>query len=138
MDLKVGDRVAIIIGVETALGYTVLIDESIEGLIYRNEVYKPLEEGQKTVGFVKNIREDGKIDVSLQPMGYRNTIDGDKEKILSHLKKKGGVLNLTDKSSPESIKFHLQMSKKAFKRALGALYKEKKVLISSDSIRLKQ
>ena len=67
-------------------------------------------------------------------MGYRNTIDGDKEKILAHLQKKGGTLNLTDKSSPESIKFHLQMSKKAFKRALGALYKEKKLKIFSDRI----
>ena len=126
MELKVGDRVALVIGAETALGYTVLIDESVEGLIYRNEIFKPLEEGQRTIGFIKNIREDGKIDVSLQPTGYRNTIDGDKEKILAHLTKKGGVLNITDKSSPESIKFHLQMSKKAFKRALGALYKEKK------------
>jgi predicted RNA-binding protein (virulence factor B family) len=137
MDLKIGDRVAIIIGVETALGYTVLIDESIEGLIYRNEIFKPLEEGQKTIGFIKNIREDGKIDVSLQPMGYRNTIDGDKEKILAQLQKNGGRLNITDKSSPESIKFHLQMSKKAFKRALGALYKEKKVLLFPDGIQKK-
>ncbi len=137
MDLKIGDRVAIVIGVETALGYTVLIDESIEGLIYRNEVFKPLEEGQKTIGFIKNIREDGKIDVSLQPMGYRNTIDGDKEKILMQLQKNGGKLSITDKSSPESIKFHLQMSKKAFKRALGALYKEKKVLLFPDRIQKK-
>lgn len=137
MDLKVGDRVAIIIGVETALGYTVLIDESVEGLIYRNEVFKPLEEGLKTIGFIKNIREDGKIDVSLQPMGYRNTIDADKEKILAQLQKSGGSMNITDKSSPESIKFHLQMSKKAFKRALGALYKEKKVLLFPDRIQKK-
>ena len=137
MDLKIGDKVTIVIGVETALGYTVLIDESIEGLIYRNEVFKPLEEGQKTIGFIKNIREDGKIDVSLQPMGYRNTIDGDKEKILMQLQKNGGQLSITDKSSPESIKFHLQMSKKAFKRALGALYKEKKVLLFPDRIQKK-
>ena len=137
MDLKIGDRVTIIIGVETALGYTVLIDESIKGLIYRNEIFMPLEEGQKTIGFIKNIREDGKIDVSLQPMGYRNTIDGDKEKILMQLQKNGGRLNITDKSSPESIKFHLQMSKKAFKRALGALYKEKKVLLFPDRIQKK-
>lgn len=137
MELKVGDRVTLVIGVETALGYTVLIDESLEGLIYRNEIFKPLEEGQKTIGFIKNIREDGKIDVSLQPTGYRNTIDGDKEKILAQLTKNRGVLNVTDKSSPESIKFHLQMSKKAFKRALGALYKEKKVLLFPDRIQKK-
>lgn len=134
MELKVGDRVEIVIGVETALGYTVLIDESEEGLIYRNEIFTPVEEGQRTVGFIKNIREDGKIDVSLQPLGYRNTIDGDKEKILAKLKANGGTLQITDKSSPESIKFHMQMSKKAFKRALGALYKERKILILGDKI----
>ena len=137
MELKVGDRVAIIIGVETHLGYTVLIDEEHEGLIYRNEIFQALEEGQKTIGFIKNIREDGKIDVSLQPQGYRNTIDSDKEKILKKLQSNRGVLNITDKSSPESIKFHLQMSKKAFKRALGALYKEKKVLLFPDRIQKK-
>lgn len=134
MDLKVGDRVTIVIGVETHLGYTVLIDETHEGLIYRNEIFTAVEEGQKTIGFIKNIREDGKIDVSLQPMGYRNTIDGDKEKVLAKLRSNGGVIQITDKSSPESIKFHMQMSKKAFKRAVGALYKEKKIVILSDRI----
>lgn len=134
MDLEIGQKVDLIIGVETALGYTVLIDETHEGLIYRNEIFKPLEEGVKTTGYVKNIREDGKIDISLQPQGYRNTIAGDKEKILKRLEKNRGTLQLTDKSSPEAIKFQLQMSKKAFKRALGALYKEKKVRLLSDRI----
>ncbi|MFD2565848.1 DNA-binding protein [Pseudotenacibaculum haliotis] len=134
MELEVGQKVDLIIGVETALGYTVLIDETHEGLIYRNEIFKPLEEGVKTTGYIKNIREDGKIDISLQPQGYRNTITGDKEKILERLKQNRGVLQLTDKSSPEAIKFQLQMSKKAFKRALGALYKEKKVRLFPDRI----
>ena len=138
MELKVGDRVALVIGAETALGYTVLIDESTEGLLYRNEIFQPLEEGQKTVGFVKNIREDGKIDVALQPQGYRNTIDSDKDKVLAKLNANRGVLQVTDKSSPESIKFHLQMSKKAFKRAVGALYREKKILLFPDRIEKKK
>lgn len=137
MEYKVGDKVSIIIGVETALGYTVLIEETTEGLVYKNEVFKALEEGQRTIGFIKNIREDGKIDVSLQPIGYLNTIDRDKDKIMAKLFSNGGILNLTDKSSPESIKFHMQMSKKAFKRALGALYKEKKIQILPDKIELK-
>jgi len=134
MDLEVGQKVDLIIGVESALGYTVLIEESHEGLIYRNEIFTELEEGSKAVGYIKTIREDGKIDVSLQPLGYRNVIDVDKDKILSKLASNDGVLNLTDKSSPESIKFHLQMSKKAFKRALGALYKEKKVKLFPDRV----
>lgn len=134
MDLEIGQKVGLIIGVESALGYTVLIEESHEGLIYRNEIFTELEEGSKTTGYIKNIREDGKIDVSLQPLGYRNVIDIDKDKIMSKLQANQGVLNLTDKSSPESIKFHMQMSKKAFKRALGALYKEKKVTLFPDRI----
>ena len=134
MELEIGQKVDLIIGTETALGYTVLIEETQEGLIYRNEVFTALDEGSKTIGYIKNIREDGKIDVSLQPLGYRNAIDLDKEKILSKLEANKGILNFSDKSSPESIKFHMQMSKKAFKRALGALYKEKKIVLFPDRI----
>ncbi len=103
-------------------------------MVYKSEVFSDLEEGITTIGYVKNIREDEKIDISLRPLGYRNTIEDDKAKILYQLVQKNGEILLTDKSSPESIKFHLQMSKKAFKRALGALYKEKKVLLHQDKI----
>ena len=136
MEFEVGQEVDLIIGVATALGFTVLINETQEGLIYKNEIFQNLEEGTKTIGYIKNIREDGKIDVSLQPLGYRNTIDVDKEKILIHLKNNNNTLHLTDKSSPEAIKFHLQMSKKAFKRTIGALYKEKKIMLYSDRIEI--
>ena len=134
MEFEIGQKVSIIIGKETSLGFIVLIEESLEGLIYKSEVFSDLEEGITTVGYIKNIREDEKIDVSLRPLGYRNTIEDDKARILHLLIQKNGELQLTDKSSPESIKFHLQMSKKAFKRALGALYKEKKVLLHQDKI----
>ena len=134
MELEIGQKVSIIIGKETSLGFIVLIEESFEGLVYKSEVFSDLEEGITTVGYIKNIREDEKIDVSLRPLGYRNTIEDDKAKILHQLTQKNGVVQLTDKSSTESIKFHLQMSKKAFKRALGALYKEKKVLLHQDRI----
>ena len=134
MELEIGQKVSIIIGKETSLGFIVLIEESLEGLVYKSEVFSDLEEGITTVGYIKNIREDEKIDVSLRPLGYRNTIEDDNAKILHQLLQKNGELQLTDKSSPESIKFHLQMSKKAFKRALGALYKEKKVLLHQDRI----
>ena len=134
MELEIGQKVSIIIGKETSLGFIVLIEESFEGLVYKSEVFSDLEEGITTVGYIKNIREDEKIDVSLRPLGYRNTIEDDKAKILHQLTQKNGVVQLTDKSSPESIKFHLQMSKKAFKIALGALYKEKKILLHQDRI----
>jgi predicted RNA-binding protein (virulence factor B family) len=134
MELEIGQKVTITIGKETSLGFIVLIDESFEGLVYKNEVFSDLEVGITTTGYIKNIREDQKIDVSLRPLGYRNTIEDDKAKILYQLTQKNDELQLTDKSSPESIKFHLQMSKKAFKRALGALYKEKKVILHHDKI----
>lgn len=136
MELKEGDKVDLVIGVQTTLGYSVLINEEVEGLLYNNEVFKDVEEGMRTVGYVKKLREDGKIDVALRPQGFKNVIDEDVEKVLSKLKEKGYLL-LTDKSSPESIKFHLQMSKKAFKRAIGKLYKERKISLSEDGIELK-
>lgn len=136
-DIKVGDKVELIIGVRTALGYTVLINENHEGLLYANEVFEELEEGMRTEGYIKKIREDEKIDVSLQPQGFRNVIDNDVNKILQKLTAKGFLL-LTDKSSPESIKFHLQMSKKAFKRAVGNLYKQQRIVIKEDRIELKK
>ncbi|TCI92658.1 DNA-binding protein [Tenacibaculum sp. M341] len=135
MELQEGDKVDLIIGVRSALGYSVLINESYEGLIYENEVFSDLEEGMKTVGYIKKIREDEKIDVSLTPQGFRNVIDNDVDTLLKKLEDKG-VLLLTDKSSPESIKFHLQMSKKAFKRAVGNLYKQRKIQIFDDRIEL--
>ena len=135
MEFKEGDKVELIIGVQTALGYTVLIEETYEGLLYSNEVFTELEEGMRVDGYIKKIREDEKIDVSLRPQGFRNVIDKDADKVLQKLNEKGFLL-LTDKSSPESIKFHLQLSKKAFKRAIGTLYKQKKILLKSDRIEL--
>ncbi len=137
MELKEGDKVDLVIGLRTDLGYTVLINEAYEGLLYANEVFTELEEGVKTEGYIKKIREDEKIDVSLRPQGFRNVIDNDTEKILQKLQK-DGFLMLTDKSSPESIKFHLQMSKKAFKKAVGALYKQKLIDLKEDRIELKK
>ncbi len=135
MDLKEGEQVTLIIGVQTPLGYTVLINEAYEGLLYKNEIFTDIEEGLKVPGYIKKIREDERIDVSLRPQGFENVIDSDMDKIITKLKEKGFLL-LTDKSSPESVKFHLQMSKKAFKRAIGSLYKKKMILIREDRIEL--
>lgn len=137
MDLQIGDQVQLVIETETALGFIVLIDEEFEGLLFRSEIFTEIEEGMEVTGYIKNIREDGKIDVSLRPQGFRNVIDLDVEKILTKLKNsKEGFLLLTDKSSPESIKFHLNMSKKAFKKAIGNLYKQKLILLKGDRIEL--
>lgn len=135
MELQEGDKVDLVIGVQTALGYTVLINEAYEGLLYGNEVFSDIEEGMKVKGYIKKIREDEKIDVSLRPQGFRNVIDNDVDKILSILEDKG-FIPLTDKSSPEAIKFRLQMSKKAFKKAVGNLYRKKMIKLKEDRIEL--
>ncbi len=136
MDLEVGDKVSLIIGAETDLGFNVWIDEDYEGLLYRNEIFQEIRERQRIAGFIKNIREDGKIDVSLKPQGFRNVISLDTEKVVEAIYDHDGFLPLTDKSSPEEIKRQLLMSKKAFKRAVGTLYKEKTILIKEDGLEL--
>lgn len=136
-DFKEGDKVNLIIETETGLGYTVLINEEFDGLLFRSEVFQELEENMEVVGYIKQIREDGKIDVSLRPQGFRNVIDSDVDKVLNKLKdSREGFLLLTDKSSPDSIRFHMKMSKKAFKKAVGNLYKQKKIVILEDRIQL--
>ncbi|MFB0905090.1 MAG: DNA-binding protein [Nonlabens sp.] len=137
MDLQIGDKVHLIIETETPLGYTVLIEDEFEGLLYRNEVFTDLEENMEVTGYIKNIREDGKIDVSLKPQGFLNVIDTDARRVLDKLKKSPqGYLLVTDKSTPDSIRFHLNMSKKSYKKALGNLYKQKLILITEDRIEL--
>jgi hypothetical protein len=137
MDLQIGDEVHLIIETETPLGYTVLIEDEFEGLLYRNEVFTDLEENMEVTGYIKNIREDGKIDVSLRPQGFLNVIDTDARKVLDKLKESPqGYILVTDKSAPDSIRFHLNMSKKSYKKALGNLYKQKLILITKDRIEL--
>ena len=137
MNLKEGDKVSLVIETETGLGYTVLINEEFDGLLFRSEVFQALEENMEVTGYVKNIREDGKIDVSLRPQGFRNVIESDVEKVLARLKNsKEGFILITDKSSPDSIRFHMKMSKKAFKKAVGHLYKQKTIVIEEDRIKL--
>ncbi|MDO6600796.1 MULTISPECIES: S1 RNA-binding domain-containing protein [Tenacibaculum] len=135
MDFEEGDKVDLIIEQQTPMGYIVLINDEFEGLLYSNEIFSDVEEGMETEGYIKKIREDNKIDVSLRPQGFRAVIDSDVDKVLTKLEEKGFIL-LTDKSSPESIKFHLQMSKKAFKKAVGNLYRQKLIIISDDRIEL--
>ena len=135
MYLKEGDKVNLVIETETGLGYTVFINEEFDGLLFRSEVFQELEENMEVTGYIKQIREDGKIDVSLRPQGFRNVIDADVEKVLEKLKNsREGFLLLTDKSSPDSIRFHMKMSKKAFKKAVGNLYRQKLITIETDRI----
>ena len=135
MNYTQGDRVDLFIFRATQLGYVVLIDNEVEGLLFKSDVFQPLQKGDQVKGYIKFIREDKKIDVSLRPQGFRNAIDTDCDKILSILKKVK-LLKLTDKSSPEDIKSQLNMSKKAFKKAIGFLYKRKVILLHENHIEL--
>lgn len=134
MDLKVGDKVDLIVVRKTGIGFTVLIEEEYEGMLYRNELYQKIEEGQKLVGYVKKIRDDEKIDVSLQAVGFKQTIVKNEIAILNALRQNDGVLALHDKSDPNDIKYQLGMSKKAFKSAVGGLFRQKLITISDEGI----
>jgi len=137
MNLQEGDKVQLVIETETGLGYTVLINDEFEGLLFRSEVFQDIEGNMELVGYIKQIREDGKIDVSLRPQGFRNVINSDVEKVLAKLTaSREGFILLTDKSSPDAIRFHMKMSKKAFKKAVGNLYKKKRIVIKEDRIEL--
>ena len=119
----------------TDLGIQVAINDEYTGLVYRNQVYDQYEEGQKLKGYITGIREDGRIDVSLQPDKGRH-VHSTFDVILDHLKSVGGKSVFGDKSSPEDIKREFKVSKKVFKQAIGGLYKQGKIKITDDGIEL--
>lgn len=135
MEIKECDQVNLTIIKKTDLGFVVLINNSINGLLYENDIYEPVEVGMNKIGFIKKIRQDGKIDVSLQRQGFLNVIDKNCSIILNKLIKRNKIF-LTDKSSPDDIISELNMSKKAFKAAIGVLYRKKKIKINMGYIKL--
>jgi uncharacterized protein len=135
-DLKEGEEVDLLVFEKTDLGLNVVINNKYKGLVYENEVFQRLAWGDTTKGYIKTLREDGKIDVSLQPIGFLNTLEPNSQKIMDKLKAVGGVLHLSDSSDPIAIMEMLEMSKKAFKKAIGSLYKDKKISIEENSITL--
>ncbi len=134
--LTEGQEVNLLAWSPTDLGYNVIVDQSYLGLIYSNEVFREISPGDEMTGYVKKIREDGKLDISLQRAGLDQLEDG-AAAILKALKKAKGSLPLHDKSSPEEIREMLGMSKKNFKRSLGILYKKRMVEILEKEIRLR-
>ncbi len=131
-----GDEVDLIISHITDIGINVIINQKHKGLVYNDEVYDDaIRTGDRMIGYIKNVREDGKIDVSLQKLGYQN-VEPNAELILDELRASKGFLRLSDNSSPEDIKTVLKMSKKTFKKAIGLLYKEKLIEIKDDGIYL--
>jgi len=133
-DFTEGQQVNALVFDKTELGYKVLIDQHYEGLIYANEVFKPINVGDVISAYVKKRREDGKLDLQLTPVGRQKYEEG-AEKILDVLKIQK-FLPLHDKSSPEEIKKTLGMSKKHFKQSIGQLYKSKKIVILDNGIEI--
>lgn len=130
-----GDEVDLIISHITDMGINVIINEQHKGLLYKDEVYEDVRTGDRMTGFIKNIRPDKKIDVTLQQQGFAG-VEPNAEKILDELRASRGFLRLNDDSHPEDIKTVLKMSKKTFKKAIGTLYKQKLIDIKEDGIYL--
>jgi predicted RNA-binding protein (virulence factor B family) len=130
-----GDEVDLLICNSTDLGINVIINNLYKGLLYDNELFQAVTEGDRITGYIKNVRPDNKIDVSLQKQGYVN-VEPNAQKILQKLNDNDGFLNITDKSDPIIILAKLEMSKKTFKKAIGALYKQKIIRIEKDGIYL--
>jgi predicted RNA-binding protein (virulence factor B family) len=130
-----GDEVDLIIVNESSLGINVIVNKRHKGLLYHNEVFSNIKQGDRLKGYIKKIREDNKIDVSLQKQGYGN-IEPNAVLILEKLKENNGFLDLNDKSNPELIKAQLGISKKTFKKAIGALYRQKLIKFEENGVKL--
>ena len=138
LTVEKGEEVDLIVSHITEIGINVIINEQHKGLIYKDEVYDDsIRTGDRLRGYIKTIRLDNKIDVALQIQGYQS-IEPNAQLILEELKASRGFLRLTDNSHPEDIKTVLKMSKKTFKKAIGALYREKVIEIKEDGIYLVQ
>jgi len=136
IDVEEGDEVDLLLFNRTELGMNAIVNNLYKGLIFNSDIHKEIRSGDTIKGYVKQVREDGKIDLLLEPLGYKKSIDPTTETILNKLMENDGCLYLTDKSNPNLIKEQLGLSKKAFKRGTGNLYKQKRIIILEDRIQL--
>ena len=130
-----GDEVELLVWQKTELGFKVIVDNRFAGLVYEDQVFRPLTTGDRMKGFVDRVRPDGKIDVTLQPTGRRNTEEFS-EVLLQYLKDNSGHCDLGDKSPAELIADRFKVSKKTFKKAVGDLYKRRLINISDNGLQL--
>ena len=134
-DFDEGDEVSLLITEKTDLGYNAIINNKNIGLLYHNELFANLKPGERRKGWIKKVRVEGKIDLTLQPTGFGHILDS-KDVILKELKECGGTIELGDKSTPDEIYDRFQISKSAFKKAIGGLYKERKITVSDNEIKI--
>lgn len=132
---KEGEAVKLLVTGNTPLGYNVIVNHAHRGLLYHGDLSGPLSTGQKFDGYVRAVRLDDKIDVALDRAGYRR-IAPLTEQILESLKTAGGRMPYHDNSSPEEIRAAFGVSKKAFKQAIGALFRDRRIVIENHGIRL--
>lgn len=135
MLLSENEEVDLLLFKQTDLGYGAIINNLHQGLIYKNEVFTNLAVGDKVKGWIKTLREDGRIDLRLQKVGFELSDDA-QELILKKLSEKNGFLALNDASEPQLIKNELGMSKKTFKKAIGGLFKSKRISLEENGIKL--
>ncbi|MDP3816790.1 S1 RNA-binding domain-containing protein [Pseudomonas sp.] len=135
VNYKAGQEVDLLVVESTDMGFKAIINGQHWGLIHKNEMFKFLRSGMQEKGFIKEVRADGKISLSLQPVG-QEAVTGLAEQILAKLREHDGVLMLNDKSSPEAITALFRVSKGNFKKAIGGLYKQGRILIHDDRIEL--
>lgn len=130
-----GDEVDLFVTGITDLGYKVIINNRHEGILYKNEVFSPLKKGLKIKGYVRKVRDDGKVDLRLLQDGY-DKVSELSGKVLDIIRQNSGFIDVTDTSPAERIYSEFGMSKKVFKQVLGALYKNKQISLSSEGISL--
>ncbi|MEA3290041.1 MAG: S1-like domain-containing RNA-binding protein [Campylobacterota bacterium] len=138
-DIKVlekNDPVDILIFAKTPLGYKVIVNNIYEGLIYQNEIFTDIAVGQKREAYIKEIRADGKIDISLQPIGKKKAEDINTTKIITLLKSNDGILPYNYKTDPETVKEVFGLSKKAYKRAITSLLESKSIELNENGMSL--
>lgn len=136
LSVETFDEVDLIVSHPSDLGMNVIVNKTHLGLIFNQDLFKDISVGDKLKGIIKKIRSDNKLDITLEKIGYRN-IEPNAQLILEYLENdKNGFIKLTDKSSPEAIKSMVQMSKKSFKKAVGTLYKQRRIRIELDGIYL--
>jgi hypothetical protein len=133
--LQEGDKVALVVGDRTPLGVRVVVNHRFWGMVHNSDLFGPLAKGDPREGYVKALRADQKLDIALTPPGLAK-IGPIGKAILDTLERHGGFLAVMDRSRPEEIFAHFGVSKKAFKQALGALYKARRVALEDEGIRL--
>lgn len=130
-----GDEVQLLIAEETDLGFKAIVNNEHWGMLYKNQIYQPLSQGQKVTGYINKVRDDDKIDLLLEKPGYEK-VDAISRKILDELKQNRGFMAVSDNTSPEMINALFGISKKNFKKAIGSLYKKRLITFNSDGIKL--